>query len=113
MLTLTLHNEQDTDRLGAALAEVLPPGTVVALIGTLGAGKLNGAQWALAVQASEHRPMRQREAVLRAQAPHQLAQNDAELRRYEAGVNTHRHLHNYSHRKENCSVCLCNTERQW
>jgi tRNA threonylcarbamoyladenosine biosynthesis protein TsaE len=39
MLTLTLHNEQDTDRLGAALAEMLPPGTVVALIGTLGAGK--------------------------------------------------------------------------
>jgi tRNA threonylcarbamoyladenosine biosynthesis protein TsaE len=39
MLTLTLHNEQDTDRLGAALAEVLPPGAVVALVGTLGAGK--------------------------------------------------------------------------
>src|SRR5882724_9801049 len=39
MLTLTLQNEQDTDRLGAALAEVLPPGTVIALIGTLGAGK--------------------------------------------------------------------------
>jgi tRNA threonylcarbamoyladenosine biosynthesis protein TsaE len=39
MLTVTLHNEQDTDRLGAALAEVLPPGTVVTLIGTLGAGK--------------------------------------------------------------------------
>jgi tRNA threonylcarbamoyladenosine biosynthesis protein TsaE len=39
MFTLTLHNEQDTERLGAALAEVLSPGTVVALIGTLGAGK--------------------------------------------------------------------------
>jgi tRNA threonylcarbamoyladenosine biosynthesis protein TsaE len=39
MLTLTLQSEEDTDRLGAALAEVLPPGTVVALIGTLGAGK--------------------------------------------------------------------------
>ena len=39
MLTLTLQNEQDTERLGAALADVLPPGTVVALIGTLGAGK--------------------------------------------------------------------------
>ena len=39
MLSLTLQNEQDTDRLGAALADVLPPGTVVALIGTLGAGK--------------------------------------------------------------------------
>ena len=39
MLTITLNNEQDTERLGAALADVLPPGTVVALIGTLGAGK--------------------------------------------------------------------------
>jgi tRNA threonylcarbamoyladenosine biosynthesis protein TsaE len=29
----------DTDRLGAALAETLPPGTTVALCGTLGAGK--------------------------------------------------------------------------
>jgi tRNA threonylcarbamoyladenosine biosynthesis protein TsaE len=38
-ITLILQNEQDTDRLGAALAEVLPPGTVIALIGTLGAGK--------------------------------------------------------------------------
>src|SRR5262245_10019905 len=39
MLTLTLKNEQDTDRLGRALAEVLRPGTVIGLIGTLGAGK--------------------------------------------------------------------------
>ena len=29
----------DTDRLGAALAAVLPPATTVALCGTLGAGK--------------------------------------------------------------------------
>jgi tRNA threonylcarbamoyladenosine biosynthesis protein TsaE len=33
------HNEADTDRLGATLADAIPPGTVVALIGTLGAGK--------------------------------------------------------------------------
>jgi tRNA threonylcarbamoyladenosine biosynthesis protein TsaE len=33
------NNEGDTERLGAALAEVLPGGTVVALVGTLGAGK--------------------------------------------------------------------------
>ena len=32
-------DEADTERLGAALAAALPPGTTVALIGTLGAGK--------------------------------------------------------------------------
>jgi tRNA threonylcarbamoyladenosine biosynthesis protein TsaE len=39
MKTFELHNEQDTERLGAALAAALPPGTTVGLIGTLGAGK--------------------------------------------------------------------------
>ena len=39
MFTFTAHNEQDTDRLGAALAAALPPGTVIGLVGTLGAGK--------------------------------------------------------------------------
>jgi tRNA threonylcarbamoyladenosine biosynthesis protein TsaE len=39
MFTFTSNNEHGTDRLGAALASALPPGTVVALIGTLGAGK--------------------------------------------------------------------------
>ena len=33
------QNEDDTRRLGAALADVLPAGTTVALMGTLGAGK--------------------------------------------------------------------------
>ncbi|MCY2992261.1 MAG: tRNA (adenosine(37)-N6)-threonylcarbamoyltransferase complex ATPase subunit type 1 TsaE [Planctomycetota bacterium] len=33
------RHEADTRRLGAALAEALPAGTTVALIGTLGAGK--------------------------------------------------------------------------
>ncbi len=32
-------DEAATDRLGSMLAGVLPPGTVVALLGTLGAGK--------------------------------------------------------------------------
>ncbi len=33
------EDEKATDRLGGHLAEVLPEGTVVALVGTLGAGK--------------------------------------------------------------------------
>ena len=37
--TFLATDESDTQRLGAALAKVLPPGTTVALIGTLGAGK--------------------------------------------------------------------------
>ena len=37
--TFLADNESDTQRLGAALAQSLPPGTTVALIGTLGAGK--------------------------------------------------------------------------
>ncbi len=38
-LIFTATSEADTDRLGAALAAALPPGTTVGLIGTLGAGK--------------------------------------------------------------------------
>lgn len=38
-LVFTANDEADTERLGQALAEALPGGTVVALIGTLGAGK--------------------------------------------------------------------------
>jgi tRNA threonylcarbamoyladenosine biosynthesis protein TsaE len=37
--TFDALNESDTDRFGAALARALPSGTVVALFGTLGAGK--------------------------------------------------------------------------
>ena len=33
------NNQADTERLGAMLAEFLPDGSVVALVGTLGAGK--------------------------------------------------------------------------
>ena len=38
-LIFEAFSEADTARLGAALAEVLPDGTTVALCGTLGAGK--------------------------------------------------------------------------
>jgi tRNA threonylcarbamoyladenosine biosynthesis protein TsaE len=39
MFTFLANSERDTERLGAALASVLPAGTVVGLIGPLGAGK--------------------------------------------------------------------------
>jgi tRNA threonylcarbamoyladenosine biosynthesis protein TsaE len=39
MLTFYSNNEYDTERFGAALANALQPGTVVGLMGTLGAGK--------------------------------------------------------------------------
>ena len=35
----TAHREEDTDRVGQELAELLPAGSVIALVGTLGAGK--------------------------------------------------------------------------
>ena len=39
MFEFIAKSEADTERLGAALANALPGGTAVALIGTLGAGK--------------------------------------------------------------------------
>jgi tRNA threonylcarbamoyladenosine biosynthesis protein TsaE len=39
MFTFISHTEHDTERLGAALASAIPAGTVVGLIGPLGAGK--------------------------------------------------------------------------
>ncbi|UUO09065.1 tRNA (adenosine(37)-N6)-threonylcarbamoyltransferase complex ATPase subunit type 1 TsaE [Blastopirellula sp. J2-11] len=38
-IELKLSSEVDTDRLGRLLAELLPDGTTIALLGTLGAGK--------------------------------------------------------------------------
>ena len=38
-IQFTAADESDTAKLGQALAEVLPPGTVIGLVGTLGAGK--------------------------------------------------------------------------
>ena len=38
-LTIELQSEQETERLGQALAERLTPGTVIGLVGPLGAGK--------------------------------------------------------------------------
>ena len=39
LMKFLAENQSDTERLGAKLAELLPDGAVVALIGTLGAGK--------------------------------------------------------------------------
>ena len=44
------NSEADTERLGQALADALPGGTVVALIGTLGAGKTRLVQAFAAAQ---------------------------------------------------------------
>jgi tRNA threonylcarbamoyladenosine biosynthesis protein TsaE len=49
-LVFDAADERDTERLGAALARALPPGSVVALCGTLGAGKTRLVQ-ALAAAA--------------------------------------------------------------
>jgi tRNA threonylcarbamoyladenosine biosynthesis protein TsaE len=38
-MNIVVTDERQTERLGTALADILPPGTVVGLIGTLGAGK--------------------------------------------------------------------------
>lgn len=51
-LAFEAHDEADTDRLAAALAEALEPGTAVELNGTLGAGKtrlVRGIACALAI----------------------------------------------------------------
>lgn len=38
-ITVISHSEEETEELGRKLAEALPPGTAIALSGTLGAGK--------------------------------------------------------------------------
>ena len=38
-LLLDVHGEAETEQLGKAISEVARPGTVIALVGTLGAGK--------------------------------------------------------------------------
>lgn len=50
LFTFVSTSEADTDRLGQALAEALEPGTTVALIGTLGAGKTRLVQAIAAAQ---------------------------------------------------------------
>jgi tRNA threonylcarbamoyladenosine biosynthesis protein TsaE len=51
----TAENEEQTAALGAALAEVLPPGTTVALCGPLGAGKTRLVQAIAAALGVDHR----------------------------------------------------------
>jgi tRNA threonylcarbamoyladenosine biosynthesis protein TsaE len=53
-LQFVARSEQDTRRLGVLLAELLPAGTVVALCGTLGAGKTRLVQ-AVAVASGVER----------------------------------------------------------
>jgi tRNA threonylcarbamoyladenosine biosynthesis protein TsaE len=43
-IEFTSHSQEQTRRLGVRLGELLPPGTVIALIGTLGAGKTHFAR---------------------------------------------------------------------
>jgi len=52
---LRLESEADTERLGAALAGSLPDGAVVALIGTLGAGKTRLVQAVAAATGIDRR----------------------------------------------------------
>jgi tRNA threonylcarbamoyladenosine biosynthesis protein TsaE len=54
MFTFTSNSESDTERLGRVLAEALAPGTVIALIGPLGAGKTRLVQ-AVAAAVGEPR----------------------------------------------------------
>jgi tRNA threonylcarbamoyladenosine biosynthesis protein TsaE len=49
-LVFLSESEADTERLGRALADAIPAGTVVALIGTLGAGKTRLVQAFAAAQ---------------------------------------------------------------
>ena len=53
--TFDAGDEAATDALGAALAEVLPDGTTVALCGTLGAGKTRLVQAIAAAAGIDHR----------------------------------------------------------
>lgn len=53
-LSISLHGEDDTERLGRILAEVVPDGTTIALCGTLGAGKTRLTQ-AIAVACGVER----------------------------------------------------------
>lgn len=49
------HSEDDTARLGAALAAVLPPGVTVGLCGTLGSGKTRLVQAVAAAAGVDRR----------------------------------------------------------
>ena len=53
---ITSLNVEETQRIAAALAEVVVPGTVIALEGDLGAGKTQGLRADLALAKRSRRP---------------------------------------------------------
>lgn len=84
--TVELANLDDTDRLGERLARLLPGGTCVGLVGTLGAGKTRLAQAVIAAHGVD------REAI--------TSPTFTLMRSYPCGPSTLHHLDAYRIRDE-------------